>query len=264
MIANVDQLMRMPLDDLVFEHRNKLYGAYVLRKLYSRHLFTAMLLAVSVFLLFLSLPVIFQKLSPPEIVTEVPSKPTEFIEIVLPPPPIREDQPAASVATPSVKTKRITPPVIVTDPGKDTPGDFTKGDDPATDHPLDFTGPGTTTDSGKGKVPITDPPVDIIYEAVEIAPVFPGGDRELMSFVQRHIRVPKVDVENSASGKIFVGFVVDKDGSITNIEIKKGISPTLDAEAVRLVKLFPRFIPGQMNGKPVKVRFVLPLKITLQ
>ena len=103
---------------------------------------------------------------------------------------------------------------------------------------------------------------DTIFYVAEVMPQFPGGNVEMMRFLIEHLRVPNTLYWESGR-RVSVGFVVEKDGSLTNIEVVRGVSPGLDAEAVRVVGLMPKWTPGKQNGKPVRVRFHLPIMIRL-
>lgn len=103
----------------------------------------------------------------------------------------------------------------------------------------------------------------IFYEA-ELDPQFPGGLPGLMNFINDNLRYPAYAKANGIQGKVIVQFVVKKDGSIGQVKVIRKKNPDLDAEAVRVIKTLPKFIPGKMNGKPVNVWFTLPVtfKIT--
>jgi len=104
---------------------------------------------------------------------------------------------------------------------------------------------------------------DTIYKSVEQMPEYPGGDEALMRFIQHNIKYPKVEAENDIQGKVVVGFVIGEDGSINDISIKKGVNKGIDEEAIRVVKLLPKFKPGKQKGEPVKVAFILPINFVL-
>lgn len=95
-------------------------------------------------------------------------------------------------------------------------------------------------------------------------PEFPGGQGALMSWVANHIKYPETAAENNVQGKVVVQFVVKKDGSIGDVKVVRSKDPDLDREAVRVVKTFPNFIPGKMNGQPVNVWYTLPVSFKLQ
>lgn len=100
---------------------------------------------------------------------------------------------------------------------------------------------------------------DQIYTAVEEPPSFPGGDKALYDFLMNHLRYPEAAMTNGVSGKVYVKFVVEKDGSVNQVTVARGKDPDLDKEAMRVVKSLPKFIPGRMNGQPVRVWYTLPI-----
>lgn len=103
-----------------------------------------------------------------------------------------------------------------------------------------------------------------VFEAVEQMPQFPGGDAELMKYLNKHIVYPTLAAENGIQGQVVVKFVVKSDGSIGEVVVARSKDPDLDREAVRVVKSLPNFIPGRMNGQPVNVWFTLPVRFKLQ
>ncbi len=88
---------------------------------------------------------------------------------------------------------------------------------------------------------------------------FPGGDVALMKWVKQHIQYPKDAERDETEGRVFIKCVIDTDGSVTNIEVKKGVHPSLDKEAIRVVSSLPKFKPAIQQGHPVKVYFNFPV-----
>lgn len=103
-----------------------------------------------------------------------------------------------------------------------------------------------------------------MFTSVEQMAQFPGGEAALMSWVANHINYPATAQENGVQGRVVVQFVVKKDGSIGDVKVVRSKDPDLDREAVRVVKTFPNFIPGKMNGQPVNVWYTLPVSFKLQ
>lgn len=99
--------------------------------------------------------------------------------------------------------------------------------------------------------------------AVEQRPSFPGGENELIKYLSSHINYPTSAAEDGISGRVIVKFVISKDGSISDVEVIRSRHPALDAEAVRLVRSMPRWIPGKINGQPVNVSYSLPVTFRL-
>jgi len=98
-----------------------------------------------------------------------------------------------------------------------------------------------------------------IYETVDQIPQFTGGDTELMNFLERHIKYPSNESLSNINGKVICGFIVNKDGSISDITIYRSLDPILDSIAIKAIKAMPKFIPGKQNGKTVRVQYTLPI-----
>lgn len=109
-----------------------------------------------------------------------------------------------------------------------------------------------------------EPKKEEIFTAVEQMPQFPGGDAELYKWISSHIKYPQMAAENNIQGRVTVRFVVKEDGSIGRVEVLRGKDPDLDKEAQRVVKTLPNFIPGKMNGRAVQVWYTLPINFKLQ
>ena len=105
---------------------------------------------------------------------------------------------------------------------------------------------------------------DRVFTSVEQMPSFPGGEAELLKYISSQIKYPAMAMENNVQGRVVVQFVVNKDGSVGEVKVARGKDPDLDREAVRVVKTLPRFNPGKMNGKPVRVWYILPVNFKLQ
>ena len=103
-----------------------------------------------------------------------------------------------------------------------------------------------------------------VFEVVEQMPSFPGGDAALMSFLSKNIHYPAIAEENGIQGRVVATFVVERDGSISDVKVVKSIDPSLDKEAVRVLKSMPKWIPGKQNGSPVRVKYTVPVTFRLQ
>lgn len=102
------------------------------------------------------------------------------------------------------------------------------------------------------------------YFDYEVMPSFKGGDKALINFLVRNVKYPPIARENGMQGKVYVTFIIDKEGYVTEVRILRGVSPELDAEAIRVVNLLPKWKPGYMDGIPVKVQYNLPINFTLR
>ncbi len=103
-----------------------------------------------------------------------------------------------------------------------------------------------------------------IFVVVEEMPEFPGGQAELMSFIAKSIKYPVVAQENGIQGRVTCTFVVNRDGTIVDAQVVRGIDPALDKEALRVINSMPKWKPGKQRGKPVRVKFTLPVTFRLQ
>jgi protein TonB len=104
----------------------------------------------------------------------------------------------------------------------------------------------------------------VIHNIVEQMPSFPGGNGALAQFLQKNLKYPPIAEENGIKGRVTCQFVVERDGSITDVQVVRGVDPSLDREAIRVIKSMPKWIPGKQNGKAVRVRFTCPITFTLQ
>ncbi|MBE6311102.1 MAG: energy transducer TonB [Bacteroidales bacterium] len=108
------------------------------------------------------------------------------------------------------------------------------------------------------------PEPEQVFTAVEQMPQFPGGDAALMKFLSSNINYPQVAMENGVQGRVIVQFVVTKNGSVGEVKVIRSVDRDLDKEAIRLCKSLPKFIPGKMNGQAVNVWYTLPITFKLQ
>ena len=105
---------------------------------------------------------------------------------------------------------------------------------------------------------------DKVYEVCEQMPTYEGGDAALLKYLGENLKLPEEDQERGMQGRMVVGFIVEKDGSLTNVEVLRPVDIAFDAEVLRVVKGMPKWIPGRHNGQRVRVRYLLPIHICLQ
>jgi len=274
---NTLHLPTATLDDIVFEGRNKAYGAFVLRRLYNQHLMRAALIAFSLFLLLVSVPLLVNKIWPAAIADILPpaldETGLELIKVDLPTvaQPAAVAPPAAIVVTPprqEVPTRVVPDDKVTTPPVEETPdialteavlGDVARDGVPGGSATGVIGANGTaatgTTDSGRAIAPAPAQP----FEYAEVMPQFAGGQEALRKFMQKNLRYPSQALSNSVAGKVFVSFVVNTDGSISNVQVLKGLGFGLDEEAMRVVRKMPVWTPGRQNSHPVPVRYTMPI-----
>lgn len=111
---------------------------------------------------------------------------------------------------------------------------------------------------------VTQEEPEKIWDVIEQNPEFPGGYEELMKFLSTNIKYPAIAAENGIQGKVILQFVVSKTGAISDIVVVRSLDPSCDREAIRVVRMLPKWIPGKQNGENVNVRYTLPVSFTLQ
>jgi protein TonB len=254
-------------EDIVFEHRNKAYGAYYIRNIYSRHVVLATLIASLIVALILAFPRIAEFFKNNTEVESVGLKQVKYTDLA-PPPPIDKN-------TPPPPKLDIPPPVktiIKFLPPKVTDKQIEEEEKMPTIEEIKENDTGAETTEGTGEV-IFEEPVeevmkeesdeDVIFTVVEQQAEFDGGFEALAKFIGKNMKYPAQARRMGIEGSVFVSFVVDKEGNISDPQVIKGISADCDKEAIRVVKAMPPWKPGKQNGKPVKSRFVLPIKFRL-
>ena len=112
--------------------------------------------------------------------------------------------------------------------------------------------------------PKMDPNDPTVYISVENMPAFPGGDAALLKWISENVIYPEVAAQNGVQGRVSCNFIVEPDGSVTNVKVNKSLDPNLDAEAVRVLSTLPKFKPGTQKGKPVRVRYSVPVRFQLK
>ena len=105
---------------------------------------------------------------------------------------------------------------------------------------------------------------DKVYDVCEQMPIYEGGDAALLKYLGENLKLPEEDKERGMQGRMVVGFIVEKDGSLTNVKVLRAVDIALDSEVLRVVKGMPKWIPGRHNGQRVRVRYLLPTHICLQ
>ena len=103
-----------------------------------------------------------------------------------------------------------------------------------------------------------------VFDVVEVMPSFPGGQGALIQYLNSHVKYPVVAQENGIQGRVTISFVVERDGSITDVKVARSVYPSLDKEAARVVSSMPRWTPGKQNGSAVRVKFNVPVVFKLQ
>ena len=260
-VLNWSDVVYPERNNIVFENRNKSYGAFAIRMLYERNLIFALLFSVFIFGGLLGLQALLKH--PIETFTNHPPTIVPPIDIITAPviqPEIRhQDPPAGPPSNPNnnnfIVTTNSTTPDTNTYLPPDNPN---KGKGP------DTSGSGPAfPEGGKGLVtpPLPEPPK--IWKVVQKMPSFPGGDSEMMKYLGNQLIYPKIPLNDGIQGTVFVTFVVNQDGSLSDIKLMYGVDKLLNQEAVRVVKKMPKWNPGMQNGNPVRVQLTLPVKFKI-
>jgi len=272
MLGSKLDILKQEWIDVVFSNRNKAYGAYELRKENSENTSRSLIIAIVVFVFIVSLPTIINKIKGLIPAKDEKVKITDVV--LLPPPPVDQTKkpppPPPEPPKPKVDQVRFPPPVV-------KPDNEVKEKDPPTVKELAVADPGQKDQKGDPNADIRiDEPVgnsDVkqvveadpnqIFTSVEQVPEFAGGLEKFGQYLSKNIRYPAVARENNTQGRVICTFVVEKDGSLTDIKVVRGIGSGCDEEAVRVLKNSPKWKPGIQNGRPVRVQYSVPISFTL-
>lgn len=267
--------------DMVFDGKNKSYGAFQLRKgTSSRNIKSLIILVIAAALVggFLAWKVIEQKQAEQQAAymeamelskLQKEAKKQEKKEVVKPKVEPKKEIPVAR------QTQKFTAPVIKKD-------ELVKEENQIKqmDKLDDKVAVGTENHEGtkdrnveavRNDIAVNTPPpapkeevTNKVFDVVEVMPSFPGGQGALMSYLSSHTKYPVVAQENGVQGRVTVSFVVERDGSITDVHVVRSVDPSLDREAARVVSSMPNWQPGKQNGSAVRVKFNVPVQFKLQ
>lgn len=259
--------------EVVFDQKNKSYGAYALRRQSSSNTTKALFISGTLFILLFLSPKIVNLIKGTETIEVIPDKTT--IVVVQSPPPVNpEIPPPAAIEPPPAKQSQIAfrPPIVVEDNQvididpvqiKDlidaTPGQKSVIGDP--DGAIVIEGP--VGKGPQGAVAAEDHTVYDVFEPLEAQPTFPGGMDRFYKYLAKAIRYPAMAQDNNIQGKVFLSFIIEKNGSLTDIKIERKLGYGTDEEAIRVLKSSPRWIPGIQNGKLVRVKYNIPISFAL-
>ncbi|WP_165822218.1 energy transducer TonB [Hymenobacter edaphi] len=269
------QLRPSTLDEIVFEGRNKAYGAFDLRQSYPTHVRRAVGLALLLFALLAAVPGITRLFSKPAVqmppvVSEVELtdpgtifKPIEEAKPIAPPAPAPAAKvPMEALATRVVPDEQAKPQVHTTTPPADAllgPVTTTGTGDISPDGLAD---PNAGSGNGPGTLDLSTPAAPAssdVFLTAQFMPKFAGGDAAMLDFLRRNMRYPAQALREQIEGKVFVSFTVSATGEIVDVQVLKGLGFGTDEEALRVVRKMPAWEPGIQNGHPVAVRYTLPI-----
>jgi len=259
--------------DLVFDHRNKAYGAYELRKNYGQTMVKAIGLSFIVVALFVAASFVFRVKQGPvykfnqvdlkkvDIAPPVEAKPKKAD----PPKSVDPPAPAVQVKTTAIPTRvvadnqpTIDPPAIDQINGPIGSANV-DGPDKGVDNQMDQ---GKVSGGGNGPAPV-DETIHNTGESLDVMPEPVGGAAAWAKFLQKNLRFPGIAQESAVSGKVFMSFVIERDGSLSNIKVERGAGYGFDEEATRVLKLAKAWKPGMQNGQAVRVKYTIPINFQL-
>lgn len=264
--------------DMIFEGKNKKYGAYYLRQTSSKRHIVAFIIVIIFTGVVMAVPSLleavkktnenlggvdeaFELTNITNVEEQVPEENIIRQETAPPPPPLKA-------------TIQFTPPIITED-DKVADDDEMKSQDELNENKNVQVSIATVdgsmdkdavdiADLKDHKVIVQDTSEEKPFVSVEQMPQFPGGQSELMKFISNNLKYPTIAAENGIEGRVIVRFVVGKDGSVSDIQIQRGLDASCDKEAKRVVEAMPKWIPGMQNGRAVPVYFTLPILFKLQ
>jgi|SRR5664280_9524 periplasmic protein TonB len=248
-------------DDIVFEDRNKEYGAYRLRKRYNRNVTISLLIGILILATAIITPYLNAKASENkskrsekevQIKMEKLDQPNEQAPPPPPPPPPPTDV---------VQQQKYVPPVVVDSIKPEDVKQLMTADQAQTD--VKNTDVVEVQQQVKEEVQEAEPEQQP-FIVVEEMPEFPGGTVELQKWLMEHTQYPEIAKENNIQGKVIVRFCVTPKGGVSQVSVLKGVDPELDKEAMRVVTTLPPFKPGKQGGKPVPVWYMVPIAFTLK
>ncbi|TCD11563.1 energy transducer TonB [Pedobacter frigidisoli] len=266
-------ILRKEWLEVVFEDKNKSYGAYQLRKTNGSNTAKALFIGSVIFLVLFFSPKIYSLIKGSMDQEDEKLKAQEVI--LAPPPPVDpKTPPPPPVEPPPPKVDQVKMPPPIVKP------DIEVRDEPPTVEKLKEADPGQRDIKG-------DPTADIVinepvgegpkrenavavddnqvydFVSIEKQPEFPGGLPKFYKYLGNAIKYPPMAQENNVQGKVFLSFVVEKDGKLTDITVTRGLGSGTDEEAIRVLKASPRWNPGIQNGKPVRVKYNINVNFTL-
>jgi len=260
--------------DVIFAGRNQSYGAYVLRKESSGMTTKALFIGALIFVVAVSTPIILKYIGAGDKVDET-EKIIETEVVLSEPPPVDEETPPppppVEPPPPRKDQVRMPPPKVV-------PAEEVREEEPPTVEDLKKADPGPKTIAGdptadiRIDLPVGEGPKDQVvtednsihpFEAIEVQPQPPGGMAAFMKYIGDNYQYPSQAQAQGVSGRVVLTFVVEKDGSLTDIEIVRDLKYGTGEEAKRVLQKAKKWRPGVQNGRPVRVQFTLPIVLNL-
>ena len=275
---DTNKILQADVLDILFDNRNKAYGAYELRKNYHKRLKKSMMIVATLLLITVSAPIVASMFDKP-IVVDLPNDHPRIIknvDVIIP----KEPEPKVPEAKPLKPTDPVNT-IANTTPIIEVANEVNDADLPPTKEALkdavsgieNKEGEGTEVldlpnNDGEGTAVIPQEPApndNEIFDDVDVSqmPEFPGGEEELMRYLAQNIQYPKQALDGNTEGRVLIGFVVNKEGEIDDVKVLRSIGDGCDEEAVRVIHKMPKWKPGKNNGKLVNVFYNLPVTFQL-
>ena len=263
-------------ENIVFEYRNKDYGAFRLRRLYPRNISIAIISVIGGYLLLFLIPTLFKKSDKVEEVSQGETTKMIYYAELAPPPPIEKTYVAPP---PKTVQKNIVQKVVKYVAPKVTKEEVIETEDLPTVEEVSTNRIGTENVEGTG-TQVYDEPVQVaappptpepepkkeekvVYTFVQKQPEFPGGNDALFKFMRENIIYPQIAADNGVQGTVIVQFTVNENGELTDLVVVRSLDRSCDQEALRVIRKMPRWIAGEQNGKKVSVRFTVPIRFIM-
>ena len=253
--------LEQPWEEMVFEHRNKAYGAYVLRKGYSNNVTIGLIVTIIVVMFLIFYPRLSKFFGSDDIVPNPPLRKLVYAELSAPPPIDKPKPPPPQIILPRLqKVIKFVPPKVVKEEVQELPPTIAE---------IKVNETGAVAVEGPTEVIFDEPVEEVVvddnelFTVVDQQPEFEGGYDAMMNFIKANMKYPANARRMQIEGTVHVSFIVSKTGTISEVKVLRGIMTECDKEAIRVVQLMPSWKPGKQNGRNVNVRFILPLKFRL-
>jgi protein TonB len=261
--------------DIIFEGKNKQYGAYVMRAETGKRNGKAMLAVIIILLASIFIPALVKTVMPKQEIETVTTTQLSKLEEAK----VKDKHIIKKVEPKQQEPQRIKSSIKFTAPKIVRDEEVTKDDEMKSQKELGESKVAISIADVKGnddvhgkdiadiKEVITSKPTEEqtkVFTYVEQMPSFPGGESALMRYIAEHLRYPSAAQDQGIQGVVMLRFVVEGTGQFGDVQILKSLDPSCDREAIRVVKSLPRFVPGRQQGRPVNVWFQLPIRFVLQ
>lgn len=248
--------LHQTFDDIIFEGRNRKYGAYNLRSAIPFHTYTGLILIAATITLILGVRILYKVLNNMED-ADIPEYTIETISLTEPPPLLEQLPPAV----PPAAAPKMNDVIQEIEVKKDTEVKQTEFDQQ--ENKGDSTSTGTSAE-GDNNQSLLNGQGNTVYNNPEVKAQYIGGDKALKKYLSTNLKYPQVARENNIHGTVVVLFVIREDGSVTDVKIKQGIGGGCDQEAIRIVENMKNWKPGRQGDKPVPTLVALPITFGFQ